>query len=138
MDGDPEVPYGANIFISYGHYGSTAFDSVFGGEHLELLICTPCMTTMRANAAIHRVLKATEATPEQTFLWGSPEDPNEDNPWNKQRLRNDFVMEDCFEATPSMSQEWAKLIYDACQEASRAGKAFNPASISAPEVVSGA
>ncbi|QOD05938.1 hypothetical protein [Pseudarthrobacter sp. BIM B-2242] len=133
-DGDPNVPYGANIFITHGHYGSTAFDAVFGGEHLELLICTECMTTMRENAAIHRVLKATEATPEQTFIWGSPEDPNEDNPWNKQRLRNDFAMEDFFAQTPGMTEDWAKLIYDACQVVSRDGKVFDPASIPAPAV----
>lgn len=41
MDGQPEVPYGANIFISHGHYGATAYDAP-GGEYLELLICTPC------------------------------------------------------------------------------------------------
>lgn len=134
VDGDPDIPYDANIFTTRGHYGSTCFDPVFGGEHLDLFICTGCMTTMRENAAIHRVLKATEATPEQTFIWGSPEDPQDDNPWNKQRLRNDFAMEDYFESTPGMTQDWAKLIYDACQVASRDGKIFDPASIPASEV----
>lgn len=134
IDGDPDVPYDANIFTTHGHHGSTAFDPVFGGEHLELHICTDCMMTMRENAAIHRVLKATEATPEQTFIWGSAEDPREDNPWNRQRLRNDFIMEGFFESTPGMRQDWAKLIYEACQVASRDGKAFDPATIPAPAV----
>jgi hypothetical protein len=135
VDGEPDIPYDANIFVTRGHYGSTSFDPVFGGEHLELFICTDCMTTMRENAAIHRVLKATEATPEQTFIWGSQEDPKDDNPWNKLRLRNDFAMEDYFESTPNMTQAWAKLIFEACQVASRDGKVFDPASIPAPAAV---
>ncbi|MBG0738724.1 hypothetical protein IV500_04735 [Paeniglutamicibacter antarcticus] len=133
VDGAPDIPYGANIFTTTGHYGSTAFDSVFGGEHLELLICTSCIGIMRANSAIYRVLEATEATLEQRNLWRSTEDPCGDNPWNKQRLRNEFAMEDYFEAVTAMTQEWAELIYDACNEASRAGKAFDPASIPAPQ-----
>ncbi|ACL42321.1 hypothetical protein Achl_4370 (plasmid) [Pseudarthrobacter chlorophenolicus A6] len=131
VDGDPDVPYDANIFTTHGHYGSTTFDPVFGGERLELHICTPCMMTMRENAAIHRILQATEATAEQTFIWGSTEDPKDDNPWNKQRLRNEFVMEDFFEKTTGMTQARAKLIFDACQAASRDGKVFDPATISA-------
>jgi hypothetical protein len=132
IDGDAGVPYAANIFTTHGHYGATAFDSVCGGEHLELLICTDCMTTMRSNAAIHRVLKATEAVPEQTFIWGSAEDPDEDNAWNKLRLSNDFAMEAHWETADDMTQERAKHIYDAGQEASRAGMAFNPAATPAP------
>lgn len=133
VGGEPNVPYDANIFATHGHYGSTSFDPVFGGEHLALHICTGCLTTMRENATIHRVLTATEATPEQTVIWGSPEDPQDDNPWNKQRLRNDFAMEDFFEKAPGMTQEWAKLIFDACQAASRAGKIFDPAAVPAPD-----
>jgi hypothetical protein len=132
MDGQPEVPYGANIFVSYGHYGATAYDAP-GGEYLQLLICTPCLTTMKANSAIHRVLLGTGATPGQWNLWGSEADPREDNPWNKQRLRNEFAMDDFFDAAPDgMTQEWAKLIFDACQAASHEGKVFDPASVPAP------
>lgn len=130
-EGQTEVPYGANIFTTHGHYGATAFDTP-GGEYLELLICTPCMTTMRENSAIHRVLLGTEATPGQFNLWGSPDDPQDDNPWNQQRLRNDFAMEHYFESTPGMAQDWAKLIFDACQVASREGKVFDPAAVPAP------
>lgn len=131
MDGHPDVPYAANIFVSHGHYGSTAFDT-FGGEHLELFICTDCLKTMRDNSAIHRVFQATEEIPEQTFVWGSAEDPATDNNWNRQRLRNEFAMEDYLEATEGMTQEWAGLIFAACNEASRAGKAFDAATIPAP------
>lgn len=128
MDGQPEVPYGANIFISHGHYGATAFDSP-GGEYLELLICTPCLNIMKANSAIQRVLLGTETTPGQWNLWESKEDPVGDNPWNKQRLRNEFAMEDFFEAAHGMNEAWAHRIFDACTEASRLGRAFDPTSI---------
>lgn len=137
MDGHPDVPYAANIFITHGHYGSTAYDT-FGGEHLELLICTSCMTIMQKNSAIHRVFQATEEIPEQTFVWGSDEDPAADNNWNRQRLRNEFAMEDYLESTEGMNQEWAKLIFDACTTASRDGKAFDPASVPALTAVPGA
>lgn len=133
LDGDPEVPYAANIFTSTGHYGSTAFDAVFGGERLELLICTPCMKAMRSNAAIQRIFEATEATPEeQVFIWGSADDTAGDNPKNEKRLRNEAAMERFAEATPGMTKEWFHLLFGACTDASRAGKAFNPAAISAP------
>jgi hypothetical protein len=132
MDGDVDTPYGANIFTSTGHYGATAFDSVFGGEHLELHICTPCMATMTANAAIHRILRPTETTPEQRNIWRSAEDPTGDTPWNEQRLRNEAAMERFDEATEGMTPEWFHQIYNACQEASRAGKAFDPATVPAP------
>jgi hypothetical protein len=132
MDGDVDTPFGANIFTTTGHYGATAFDSVFGGEHLELHICTPCMATMTANAAIHRILHAIEGTPEQRNLWRSAEDPSGDTPWNEQRLRNEAAMERFGDATPTMTPEWFRLIHAACQEASRNGKAFDPATVAAP------
>lgn len=132
MDGDINTPYGANIFTSAGHYGATAFDSVFGGEHLELHICTECLAAMTANAAIHRVLAGTEATPAQRTIWRSTEDPAGDTPWNEQRLHNEAAMERFAEATPAMTEDWFKLIFEACQEASRDGKVFDPATIPAP------
>lgn len=131
MDGDPDAPYAANIFVSYGHYGATAFDAP-GGEYLELFICTPCLEIMKANSAIHRVLYPTDAVPEQRNLWGSTADPREDNPWNRQRLRNEFAMDDFLNATAGMTQEWARAVFTACQEASRAGRAFDPATVPAP------
>lgn len=134
MDGDVETPYGANIFTTTGHYGSTAFDPVFGGERLELFICTPCMMTMRSNAAIHRIFDATEATPEeQVFVWGSADDTAGDNPKNEQRLRNEFAMERFADVTPEMTEEWFHLIFNACQDASRAGSVFDPATVPAPK-----
>lgn len=136
MDGHADVPYGANIFTSTGHYGSTAYDT-FGGEHLELLICTPCMKKMQASSAIHRIFQATEEIPEQTFVWGSAEDPADDNNWNRLRLRNEFAMEDYLEATAGMTQEWAGRIFHACNEASRAGKAFDPATIPSQRTANG-
>lgn len=132
MDGQVNAPYAANIFTSDGHYGATAYDAP-GGEHLELFICTDCLDIMKANAAIHRVLHPTEATPAARNLWDSPEDPREDNPWNKQRLRNEFAMSDYFDEAPQgMDDTWARAIFDACQAASRKGEAFDPASVPAP------
>lgn len=132
MDGNPGVPYGANIFYAYGHEGATAFDTP-GGEHLKLLICTDCLETMQANSAIHRIFEAIEEIPAQAFIWGSAEDPATDNNWNRRRLRNEFAMEDYIEAADGMTQEWAGLIFAACTEASRAGKIFDPASVPAPK-----
>ncbi|HEX9228924.1 MAG TPA: hypothetical protein VF885_20165 [Arthrobacter sp.] len=133
MDGDVDAPDAANIFNSYGHYGATAYDAP-GGEHLELLICTDCLTAMKANSAVHRVLHATAATEEARNLWDSEADPREDNPWNKQRLRNEFAMSDFFDEAPEgMDDAWARVIFDACQAASRDGKPFDPASVPAPQ-----
>lgn len=132
MDPDHDIPYAANIFVSYGHEGATAYDAP-GGEHLELLICTGCMEAMKADALIARVLHATATTPLASNAWGSPADPREDNPWNRQRLRNEFAMNDFLDQAPeAMDETWAKAIFDACQAASRDGKPFDPASVPAP------
>lgn len=132
MDGDADAPYAANIFESHGHYGSTAYDPP-GGEHLELLICTDCLTAMKANSTIHRVLAATATTEEVRNLWDSAADPRTDNPWNEQRLHNEFAMSDFFDEAPEgMDDAWAKTIFAACQEASRDGKVFDPATVPAP------
>ncbi|HEX9229442.1 MAG TPA: hypothetical protein VF885_22820 [Arthrobacter sp.] len=132
MDASYDIPYAANIFVSYGHEGATAYDSP-GGEHLELLICTDCLDTMKAAAAIDRVLHATAATPAASNPWGSAADPRTDNPWNKQRLRNEFAMMDFLDEAPEgMDEAWGKAIFDACREASRTGRPFDPASVPAP------
>jgi hypothetical protein len=90
------------------------------------------MATMTANAAIHRILRPTETTPEQRNIWRSAEDPTGDTPWNEQRLRNEAAMERFDEATEGMTPEWFHQIYNACQEASRAGKVFDPATVPPP------
>lgn len=36
------VPYGATIFSTYGHYGSTFWDS-FNGERVQINICDECL-----------------------------------------------------------------------------------------------
>ena len=46
MDGDPAVLYAGDVFTATGHYGSTMYDPVFGGEHLKLTICAACLTGM--------------------------------------------------------------------------------------------
>lgn len=88
---------------------------------------------MQRGQAVHRVLHATENVPEQRVLWQSGEDPRGDNPWNKQRLRNEFAMADFFDAAPEgMNESWAKTIFDGCMVASRDGKLFDPTTIPAP------
>lgn len=132
MDGRHDIPYAANIFVSFGHEGATAYDAP-GGEHLELFICTECLDAMKTNAVIDRVLHATAASAVASNRWGSPEDPQDDNPWNKQRLRNEWAMTDFFDDAPAgMTEDWAQLIFDACHVASQEGKVFDPASIPAP------
>lgn len=130
MDGNPETPYGANIFTSSGHYGATAYDS-FGGEHLEILICTDCIMRIQDGNAVNRVLHATNSTPTQRNRWLSEDDPDFDNPKNELRLRNESKMNVYIESTPGMSTEWATRIFEACEIASHKGDEFNPSLIPA-------
>lgn len=130
VDGQPDIPYGANIFNTTGHYGATAYDSPCG-EHLELLICTPCLDGMRERQAIHRVLHATHDTPRQRHVWRSETDTDRDNPLNRQRLRNELAMCQFFDDTDEMTNEWSMRIFDACNEASSKGQPFDPAAVSA-------
>lgn len=121
----PEQPYGANIFISYGHYGATAYDSP-GGENLEIFICTDCMKGMVERNSINRVLHATAHSPEQKNLWMSENDPEDDNAKNKLRLKNEYALEEFLEYTPEMSMAWANALYEDCHKASQSGVIFNP------------
>lgn len=127
----PNQPYEANIFVSYGHYGATAYDSP-GGERLEMFICTECMEGIKKRNAIHRVLEGTKATPSQRFVWGSDEDSVGDNPKNELRLNNEFAMDRYCESTFGMTEEWAHKIYEACMIASKNGEEFNPSDIPSP------
>lgn len=120
----PDQPYGANIFISTGHYGATAFDSP-GGDRLELLICTPCMKAMAERQAIHRILDATEQIPEQTLIWGSAEEQAvSDTPMNALRLANMYRLE-AAEEIPGMTVEKYNDLFQACAAASTAGREFH-------------
>ncbi|MCC3292878.1 hypothetical protein [Arthrobacter sp. zg-Y1110] len=121
----PDQPYGANIFTTSGHYGATAFDSP-GGDRLELLICTACMKSMAERQAIHRVLDATEQTPEQTLVWGSDaEQAISDTPMNALRLANMYRLE-AVEEMPGMTVEKYHEAFRACAAASAAGRVFSP------------
>jgi hypothetical protein len=44
-DDKPEMfhPMDGTHFITYGHYGSTVFDPVIDGTHLDILICNSCL-----------------------------------------------------------------------------------------------
>lgn len=121
----PDQPHGANIFATTGHYGATAFDSP-GGDHLELLICTPCLHAMARRQVIHRVLAAAGDTAEQRLVWGSPEDEAVGaTPWDTLNLANQRRLEACA-ATPGMTPQTLERLWDACREATQDGKVFDP------------
>lgn len=131
MDGDDRVPYGANIFTSSGHYGSTVYDS-FHGEHLEILICAECLLALTESRVVMRVLHSTRNTPEQRNIFRSDEDPYGDNPLNSLRLENELAMNKYLESTSGMTKEWATEIFNACEKASKEGISFSPEDIPAP------
>lgn len=120
----PDQPHGVNIFTTEGHYGATAYDAP-GGEHLELLICTPCMKAMAERSAIHRVLAAAGDTAEQRFAWGSPEEQALPGltPWDKVNLANQDRLEECA-AIPGMTPGALKRLWEECLDATRDGKRF--------------
>jgi hypothetical protein len=130
MDEDPSIPYKANVFTSSGHYGATAYDS-FGGEHLEIFICTSCIMVMQERNSINRVLHETKSTVRQRNRWLSENDPDFDNPKNQLRLRNELKMNTYFETTQGMTEEWATKIFAACEIASHQGEEFDPSTIAA-------
>lgn len=49
-----EVPYAGTKFYTYGHYGSTCFDSIDSERRLEILICEACLNA-KANSHVHIV-----------------------------------------------------------------------------------
>lgn len=128
MDGNPKTPYGANVFSSSGHYGSTVYDPP-GGEHIEILICAGCLKAMVESRVVARVLHRTRNDPEQRYAFNSDEDPAGDNPKNILRLENEYAMDRYCESTSGMTAEWAQKIYEACREASKEGREFYPADI---------
>jgi hypothetical protein len=42
--GEASPPSDALLFLTYGNYGSTVFDSVLGEEYLLAVICDECVT----------------------------------------------------------------------------------------------
>jgi hypothetical protein len=45
-------PGGGIVCHSYGNYGSTVFDSVFGEEHLVFFICDGCLEASREHILV--------------------------------------------------------------------------------------
>jgi hypothetical protein len=41
-DEDRHQPFGATMFTTTGHYGSTVFDSI-NGDELSINVCDPCL-----------------------------------------------------------------------------------------------
>lgn len=43
-----DLPYGATLFTSHGHYGSTFFDPM-DGSTIEIAICDSCLSENKGN-----------------------------------------------------------------------------------------
>lgn len=127
IDGDSDIPYAGDIFTATGHYGSTMYDPVFGGEHLTLIICAPCLTGMRARGAVTRTLLGVHGASPERLIWGSPGEAERDNPRNKLRLENERALAAYAEANPQAMYPglYAELM-ELCDQASLAGLAFHP------------
>ena len=79
---------------------------------------------MAGRQAIHRVLDATEQTPEQTLSWGSDEEQAVwDSPMNTLRLAN-FKRPEAAGTTPGMTTEKYSSLYGECLAASNACRIF--------------
>ena len=62
-------PNNANIFKSYGHYGSDLFDPM-NGEYLEINICSECLEKCRVKGAILHITPARHSEPNYKYkLW---------------------------------------------------------------------
>lgn len=61
----PVQPYEATVFISYGQYGSTVWDTMSGDQMLEINICDSCLT--RAARHQHRVVLIERQQPELKY-----------------------------------------------------------------------
>lgn len=127
MDGDPHVPYAADIFTATGHYGSTMYDPVFGGEHITLTICESCLTGMRARGAVTRTLLGVHGAEPERLIWGAPGEAERDNPRNALRLKNERALAAYAEANPQAMYPglYAELM-ELCDQASLTGVTFNP------------
>lgn len=127
VDGDPQVPYAGDIFTATGHYGSTMYDPVFGGEHLTLTICARCLTGMRVRGAVIRTLQGVNGAPDERLIWGAPGEAERDNPRNKLRLENERALAVYAEANPQTMYpgRYAELM-EICDQASADGITFRP------------
>lgn len=56
-------PSGGVACHSYGNYGSTVFDSIFGEEHLVFFICDECLEVSREH-----ILVKPKGKPFQPFI----------------------------------------------------------------------
>lgn len=55
-EGFSHHPYGATTFYTYGHYGSTFWDS-FDGEQLVVCICDACLKERKARLTAVRMIR---------------------------------------------------------------------------------
>lgn len=127
MDGEADWPYAGTVFTTEGHYGSTMFDAVFGGENLRLIICDDCLDGMKSSSAIHRVVHATEEVPGRQVIWGSAEDTG-DNPKNDLRLANERRLEEFLEQNGKhLEESQVRALLNSCNWHSGKGLNYNPA-----------
>ncbi len=66
------LPWGANIFKSYGHYGATAFDNL-RDEYLEVNICTACLETAAESGRVYLVKPGYQAPPPASYILWRPD-----------------------------------------------------------------
>ena len=127
MDEDPDVPYAGDVFTATGHYGSTMYDPVFGGEHLTLTICTDCLSGMRARGAVTRTLLGVHGAEPERLIWGAPGEAERDNPRNALRLKNERALAVYAGSNPQAMYPglYAELM-ELCDQDSQAGVTFNP------------
>lgn len=72
LDTDTNQPWGANVFISRGHYGATAFDTGHD-DFLEVNICTYCLEDAAGKGHVFYVVPSHAPRPPATYKLWNPE-----------------------------------------------------------------
>ena len=72
-----DQPYGATIFTSHGHYGSTIYDPMSNYRHLRIIICDSCL--LQHHAKVREVFVSPRASIYDYLEW-NPEPKEEEEP----------------------------------------------------------
>lgn len=117
-------PYGGTVFISHGHYGSTAFDPM-NGEYLEITICDDCLRGHGKAAHVligrnrkpvtHNGSRIGWARADHSYVHWTPDLEHDDDDieidsWEEwQRLRETFGLESWFNEQMLQQQIFAEV-----------------------------